>query len=114
MKENIKFFGKMMFGLEVAFVLIIPFVIWWSTTPTNILNSNTLFQLLEIIGVWGSHLILFFGIPVGIFGIITAKRMIKLRNATIVLSIINLVTGSVEVIIMLVIFCAVAFGGVSV
>ena len=113
MKENNTLFDKMILGLEFAFVLVIPFIIWWSITPTNILNSNSLFTLLEAIGLLGSGVILLAGIPVGIIGIIKAKRMINLRKATIVLSIINLSAGTIEILMLLLIFCAVVFGGVS-
>ena len=114
MKDNNMVFGKIIFWLELILFLIIPFVIWWSSTPTNILNSNSLFKLLEIIGIGGSGIILLVGIPVGIIGIIRAKRMIKLRKTTFVLSIINLAAGSIEIIMLFVLFCAVVFGGVSV
>ena len=114
MKENNTVFDKIIFWLELAICLVIPFVVWWSNTPTNILNSNSLFKLLEIIGIGGSGIILLVGIPVGIIGIIKAKRMIKLRRTTFTLSIINLVAGSFEVFMLLLIFCAVVFGGVSV
>ena len=114
MKENNTAFEKIIFGFELALLLIIPFVVWWSITPTNVLNSNSLCKLLETIGIWGSGIILLVDIPVGIIGIIKAKRMIKLRKTTFTLSIINLVAGSFEVFMLLLIFCAVVFGGVSV
>ena len=114
MKENNTAFDKIIFGLELAICLFIPFIVWWSITPTNILNSNSLFKLLVIIGIGGSGIILLAGIPVGIIGIIKAKRVIKLRKTTLVLSIINLAAGSIEILILFAIFCAVVFGGVSV
>ena len=114
MKENNTVFDKIIFGLELAICLVIPFVVWWSNTPTNILNSNSLFKLLETIGICGSAIILCVDIPVGIIGIIYAKGMTKLHKATIVLSIINLVAGSIEVFMLLLIFCAAVFGGVTV
>ncbi len=113
MKENHTVFDKIIFWLELALFLVIPFVIWWSNTPTNILNSNSLFKLLETIGMWGSGIILLASIPVGIIGIIKAKRMIKLRKTTFVLSIINLSAGIIEVGMLIAVFCAVVFGGVS-
>ena len=113
MKENNTIFNKMIFGLEILFVLIIPFVIWWSTTPTNVLNSHFLYKLLEIVGVVGCGL-LPVGIPVGIIGIIMSKRMEQLRKSTLILSIINLSVGSIEILMLLALFCAVVLGGVSV
>ena len=114
MKDNNMVFEKIIFLLELILFLVIPFDIWWSFTPTNILNSNSLFKLLETIGICGSAIILCVDIPVGIIGIIYAKSMTKLRKATIALSIINLVAGSIEVFMLLFIFCAVVFGGVTV
>lgn len=113
MKENNMIFNKMILGLEILFVLIIPFVIWWSATPTNVLNSNSLYKLLETVGVFGSGL-LPVGMLVGIIGIIMSKRMIKLRRATIFLSIINLSAGIIEILMLILVFFSVIFGGVSV
>ena len=114
MKENNTVSERILFWFELALFLVIPFVIWWSTTPTNVLNSSSLYKLLETVGIGGSGIILLMGIPAGIIGIIKARRMIKLRKTTFVLSIINLVAGSVEVLMLLLVFCAVVFGGVSV
>ena len=113
MKKTITIFSKIFFGLELAFVLVIPFVIWWSTTPTNVLNSHFLYKLLEIVGIVGCGL-LPVGIPVGIMGIIMSKRMEQLRKSTLILSIINLSVGSIEILMLLALFCAVVFGGASV
>ena len=114
MKENNTLFEKVIFWFELALFLVIPVVIWWSTTPTNVLNSNSLYKLLETVGILGSGIIFLIGIPAGIIGIIKARKMIKLRKTTFVLSIINLVAGCIEFLILLVAFCAVVFGGVSV
>jgi len=70
--------------------------------------------LLETVGILGSGIILFIGLPAGIIGIIKARKMIKLKKTTFALSIINLVAGCIEILILLVVFCAVVFGGVSV
>ncbi|MBE6594737.1 MAG: hypothetical protein E7644_02940 [Ruminococcaceae bacterium] len=113
MKKNNTIFNKMIFGLQILFVLMIPFVIWWSNTPTNVLNSSSLYKLLEVVGILGSGL-LPVGIHVGIIGIIMSKRMIKLRRATIVLSIINLSAGMIEIFIFLFVLFSVIFGGASV
>ena len=113
MKENNMVLDKIIFWIELALFLILPFVVWWANTPTNILNSNYWFELLETIGILGS-IILLAGMPVGIIGITKAKRMIKLRKTTLVLSIINLAVGSIEILIILAAFCAVVFGGASV
>ena len=113
MKKQLRFSARYFFGLELAFVLVIPFVIWWSTTPTNVLNSHFLYKLLEIVGIVGCVL-LPVGIPVGIMGIIMSKRMEQLRKSTLILSIVNLSVGSIEILMLLVLFGAVVFGGASV
>ena len=100
--------------LEIALTVFIPFVIWWSNTPTNILNSSSLWKLLEFIGISGNILLLRAGIPVGIIGIIAAKKMTKCRIAAIVLSVINLSAGIIEVGLLIATLFAAVFGGASV
>ena len=78
------------------------------------LNSNSLLKLLEPIGLIGSALIFLAGIPIGIIGIRKSKIMEKRRIATIVLSLINLSAGIIETIMLILVFCAVVFGGASV
>lgn len=114
MKEKNTVFDNIIFGLELAIFFLIPFVVWWSNTPTNILNSNSFYRLLETVGILGGGVIFIAGIPIGIIGIIRARRMIKLRKTTFVLSIINLVAGGIENLMSLIIFCAVIFWGASV
>ena len=113
MKKSSTVFNKTLFASELALVLLTPLVIRWAFTSTNVLNSNAIYKLLEVVGILGGILLLA-GIPVGIIGIIMSKRMEQLRKPTFILSIINLSVGSIEILIWLVIFCAAVFGGVSV
>lgn len=113
MTKNTKNGNISTFWLEFILAVFIPFTIWWSMTPTNVLNSSSLFGLLEHIGIGGSVLIFFVGIPVGIIGIRKAKEMQKRKIATIVLSVMNLSAGIVEVGTFILTFCAAIFGGVS-
>ena len=113
MKKQLRFSARCFFGLELAFFLVIPFVFWRATTPTNVLNSHFLYKLLDFVGIVGCGL-LPAGIPIGIIGIIMSKRMEQLRKSTLILSIVNLSVGSFEILMLLVLFCAVLFGGVSV
>ena len=113
MTNNTEHPNKIFFWLELTVALIIPVVVIWSTTPTNVLNSNAFFKLLEIIGIWGGTVVFFIGLPVGIIGIRKAKRTGKLRAATIALSILNLSAGIIENAMLIAIFCAVIFGGAS-
>ena len=101
------------FWLELAIAMVSPFIICWGIISTNVLNSNIFLKLLENIGLLGSVFILFGGIPLGIIGIKKAKRMKKLQVATIAFSIINLTVGIIEIIILILLFCSVIFGGIS-
>lgn len=103
---------KWPFWLELMLTAVIPFVVWWSLTPTNVLNSSNLCKLLETVGLAGSILVFWTGIPVGIIGIRVAKKMEKLRIVTKVLSIINLSAGIIEVGMLVLVFCISVFGGV--
>ena len=114
MTKNVTRPNRWIFWLELLLAAFIPFIIWWSITPTNILNSNSLFKLLETIGLRGSTLIFFTGVPIGVIGLRKAKGMEKRRTATIVLSILNLSMASIEIALMFLIFCMVVFGGASV
>ena len=112
MKKSFTVFNLTVFVLEIALFLLLLFVIGWSI-PSNVLNSNALYKLLEVVGIWGLSF-LPTGIPIGMIGIIRSKRMEQLRKPTFILSIINLSVGSIEILIWLVIFCAAVFGGASV
>ena len=102
------------FWVELMLATFIPFIVWWRTTPTNILNSNFLFKLLETIGLYTSTIIFFAGVPVGIIGIILSRKMDKFRTATITFSIVNLVAATIDIVILALIFCRAIFGGISV
>jgi ABC-type antimicrobial peptide transport system permease subunit len=106
--ENSKYFY-----LELLVVLLIPFIILCASIPTNVLNSNIFMKLIQSIGELAIITMLFAGIPVGIIGIIKSKRMNQFRIPTKVLSIVNLSMGAIEIVILIVIFCAVLFGGIS-
>ena len=109
-----KKYSNLLFWFELVLTSFIPFIICWSFTPTNILNSNFLFGLLELIGLWGSIIIFFAGIPLGILGICRAKNAGKFKITMIVLSISNLSVGIFEVAVLILIFYKVVFCGVSV
>ena len=102
------------FWTELAFVIFLPFMVWHANTPTNILNSSEAWKLLETIGLLGDELFFFFGIPLGVIGIVAARKMNTLRTATKVISIVNLSIGSIEVILVSALFCLAFFGGISV
>lgn len=114
MTKKTELTNTIIFWLELILAVLVPFIICWSVTSTNVLNSNFPLKLLELIGVIGSVIMLFAGIPVGIIGILTTKRTKKMRTATIVLSILNLSIGMIEIAILTLIFCAVIFKGISV
>ena len=105
---------RALFEYELILAAFIPFIIWWSFIPTNVLNSSFWFGLLECIGLCGSVIIFFEGIPIGIIGVKKAKELGKKRIPMIVLSLINLSAGIIEVGMLILVFYMVAFRGVSV
>ncbi len=113
MTKNTKNGNISTFWLELVLAVFIPFTIWWSMTPTNILNSNPLFGLLEHMGLTGCIFLFLAGIPAGMIGIRKAKEMQKRKIATIVMSVMNLSAGIVEVGTFILTFCSAIFGGVS-
>lgn len=113
MTENTKNGNIGIFWLEMILAVFIPFTIWWSMTPTNILNSNSLFELLEHMGLSGCIFLFLAGIPAGMIGIRKSKEMQKRKTATIVLSVMNLSAGIIEIVTFILVFCAAIFGGVS-
>ena len=114
--------GVILFWVEFAFAVHIPFIICYINTPTNILNS-TPSSILDFdfwlnafadIGICGFMLMFFAGVFIGIVGIVKARTMGKLKIAMTLLSILNLSVGFVENLAIILVFCAVLFGGVSV
>ena len=113
MQEKIKFSSKLILWVECAITCIIPIVIWWAFTPTNILNSSSSYKLLESLGILGVFFLFFTGVPIGIWGIIKAKRSPVLRKPILVFSIINLVWGSLEILLLALLLCGVVFLGLA-
>ena len=99
MTKKIKRRYLWVFWLELTLAAVIPFIIMSSNTPTNVINSNSLFKLLDTIGS---------------SAIVLSRRLEKLRIATIVLSGLNLTAGLIEIIALILIFCMTVFGGASV
>ena len=102
------------FLFELILALMIPFIACALTLSPKEEYSNALLGLIAVIGRSGSLLLLLFGIPLGTVGIIFARKAKKLRIATIALSILNLLVGIIEVVILILIICAVVFGGLRV
>ena len=103
----------LLFLLQLAVLIFLPFHIWWGNTPTNILNSSPWWQLLETIGMWGTGIIFFAGIPVGIIGLINVKRTSKLCIPTRVLGIINIACSAILWLMLLAALCAFIFFGAN-
>jgi len=110
MPKDTKKTSSITFWLELILASVIPFIILWSTTPTNVLNSSSLWMSLESFGLYGATAIFFAGIPFGIKGIKESKNLGKLRIPTLVLSILNLTAGIIEVAIMILLLVAAARG----
>lgn len=98
------------FVIQLCIIIFVPIVILWSNTQTNILNSSDAGLFLESLGAIGATIIFFGGIPAGIIGIRYAKRhpenLGSLTVPTKALSIFNIIAGSAECLLMLVVFIA--------
>ena len=95
------------FALEVLLTAFIPFIILWSITPTNVLNSCFLFGMLETIGLFGAGIIFVCGIPIGILGIRKARETGSLKIVTVILAVINISASAFEIFILIRILFAV-------
>ena len=101
------------FLLQLAVVIFLPLHIWWGNTPTNVLNSGPWWKLLETVGICGTAILFFAGIPVGIIGLKYARRTNKLCIPTRVFSIVNISCGAILWLILLAALCAVVFFGAN-
>ena len=82
------------FYAELVGVVLVVLILIWANIPTNVINSHPALLLLEEIGALGSIAITFGGIPVGILGLVKArKRMERFKVITIVFSICNILAA---------------------
>ena len=109
-----KHLGLIVFYLELILALTIPFIIFGTTIPTNVIHSMPLSDVFESIMSIGNTILLIFGIPVGTIGVITPQKTKKRRIATVILSIINILAVLIEIVVSIAIICAMVFGGDSV
>ena len=101
------------FWLELVPFAILPFVIWWSTTPTNVLHAASWGRLLESVGIFGTVLLYITEIPIGIIGLTASKKMTTLRLTTKLLSIAHLALGAIMAAGTLLLIGLILFGGLS-
>ena len=108
---------KWPFVIQIPTVVFLPVIMRWSTTPTNVLNASTDGKTLEEIGMLGAAYIFFISLPIGIIGKKYARkhpeRLGKLAVPTKVLSIVNILAGAFEIGLLVYLFVAVVFGGLS-
>lgn len=112
MKER-QYKGLWVFIIELLFTCMIPIVAIWGFIPTSVLNSNVILKVFELLAVNSLIIMFLLGIPVGSMGIIMSRKMTALKKTTIVLSIINILAGLVGVVLLLLIFYAVVFKGIT-
>lgn len=99
------------FWLQICDVLFIPFIVWWSLTPTNVLNLNPGWKMLERVGLFGAALLFFTGILFGVIGFVKARKMSRLRIPTKVLAVVNIGAG-ISLLVLLVLMLYAAANGV--
>ena len=104
--------------LQLPTLLAAPVVMLWSNTPTNILNASRYGGGLAFAGSLGSLVILLLAIPVGVIGVVFARKhaeeSARFWTATKALSIVNIIFGALEAGVLLIIFISAVFFGISV
>ena len=99
------------FYAELVCVALVALILIWANIPTNVINSHPALLLLEEIGALGLTSITFGGIPVGILGLVKArKRMERFKVITIVLSICNILAALAGIGVIVIIGASVALG----
>ena len=98
------------FWLQVCDVVFIPFIVWWSLTPTNVLNSAPGWKMLEHVGLLGAALLFFTGIFFGVIGLVKARKMSRLRILTRALSVVNICASLFLLALLILIILAVGKG----
>ena len=105
---------RLFVAVELILIAYIPFIVWWGVTPTNVLNSDFFYGVLNFVGLSGITLLLLVGIPLGIVGIIRAKKCGKKQILVKVLSIILLAAGIILNVVPIIILFMTLFGLISV
>lgn len=82
------------FFLQIPLLVLIPFFIWYSKTPTNVLTSDPWWKLLQTVGIWGSVILFWVGIPVGVLGLKNARRTQGLCIPTRIMAVITFAAGA--------------------
>jgi len=98
------------FFLQMLPLAFLPFVVWWGSTPTNELFSSSYGMILESIGLKGLFVTLFGALPIGVIGLVMLRKMSRLRIATRILSIFNIICGGIELGMMVLLLYAVMNG----
>ena len=99
------------FYFELVGVVLVVIILIWCTIPTNVINSHPTLLLLEDIGILGAIAITFGGIPVGILGLVKArKRTERFKVITIVFSICNILAALAGIGVIVIIGASVAMG----
>ena len=101
------------FFLQIPLLVLIPFFIWYSKTPTNVLNSSLWWKLLQTVGIGGSIILFWVGIPVGVLGLKNAKRTQGLCIPTRIMAVITFAAGAFFWLALLAGIIAVLFFGAN-
>ncbi len=101
---------KTLFFLESFMLVISAIVLWYSFTPTNVIQSSVIGQTISNVSILISVGAVIAGIPLGVIGLRTVKNMGKMKNVMRTLSIFNLLVGLFEAGIFLLILFLVLVG----
>ena len=98
------------FGIQIIPLFLLFFLVWYINKPTNVLNSNAMWGLLESLGRYSGVVAFLIALPVGITGLQWSDEENGMHKATKVLAVVNLcIAGLVAVSFLL--FIILLFSG---
>lgn len=98
------------FWIQIIPLFLLFFWVWYINTPTNVLNANAMWGLLESVGRYSGVVAFLIALPVGITGLQWWDEECGMHKATKVLAVVNLcIAGLVAVSFLL--FIILLFSG---
>lgn len=98
------------FWIQIIPLILLSFWALYINTPTNVLNSNAMWGLLELVGRYSGVIAFLIALPVGITGLQWSDEENCMYKATKVLAIVNLCIAGLVVVSFL-IFIILLFSG---
>lgn len=114
MRKSMKNNFIWVFMLELIFLIFLAFELYIGSVPTNVLNTKEWYLIFSPYQIHLSFARLFGSIPVGVLGIVFAKRTGRLRIPTIIASVINILASAAMFALFALIFVGAMLGEIHV